>query len=190
VTNARQLTAALPARAHSERLVLAVVDLLATDPVIAAPTWCGDPPRVYRVPEATLYPDRPRPMITVAPDFKTLPLRLQGETESELRVLVTLFYDEPRVTLEPGDRGAASVLHHVWRVLTGTREARALMVSRFADRPLVQRPPRTADLTLAEVVEVLDDGTPVVHRQPQLQITYAYTLSRDTGQPEGFTDDD
>jgi hypothetical protein len=169
MSNARQLTAALPARAHSERLALAVVDLLTADPVIASDAWCGtNPVRVYRVPEATLYPDRPRPMITVAPDFKSLPLRLQGESEAELRLLLTLFYDEPRSTLD----------------------SRALIVPRWAGRPLVQRPPRTADMTLAEVVEVLDDGTPVVHRQPQLQITYSYTLSRDTGQPEGFDDDD
>ena len=193
--NARQLTAALPQQAHSERITLAVVDLLTTDPVIAGPDWCGPvdpgpadrgPVRVYRVPEATLYPDRPRPMITVAPDFKSLPLRLQGEAEVEVRVLITLFYDEPRVVLGPDDRGLDSMLHHVWRVLVGTADARALKVEQFDNRALVQRPPRTADMVLAEVVEVSDDGIPYVRRAPQLQISYSYALVRATGQPEGF----
>ena len=182
------MTSDLPARAHSERLALAVVDLLVADPVIGSDSWCSR--RVYRVPEATLYPDRPRPMITVAPDLVGLPLRLQGEAEVELRLLVTLFYDEPREVLAEDDRGLDSMMHHLWRVLTGSLDARSLKVERYGFRPLVQRSPSTADLTLAEVVEVLDDGTPVVHRQPQLQLTYRYALSRETGQPEGFSDDD
>ena len=184
--NARQMTKDLTRRAHSERIALAVSDLLKADDTVQA--WCG--PRVYRVPEATQYPNRPRPMLTVVPDLVSLPLRLQGEAEIELRLLVTLFYDEPREILDDADRGLDSMLHHLWWVLIGTPEARSLQVGRYGHRPLVQRSPSTADLTLAEVVEVLDDGTPVVHRQPQLQLTYRYVLSRDTGQPEGFTDAD
>lgn len=187
MSNARQLMAALPQQAHSERIALAVVDLLTADPVIAGPEWCGpDPVRVFRVPEATLYPDRPRPMITVAPDFKSLPLRLQGEAEIELRILITLFYDEPRVVLDPDERGLDSLLHHVWRVLVATTASRSLQVPRFEGRPLVQRPPKAADMVLAEVVDTSDDGVPYLRRAPQLQMTYAYALARDTGQPEGF----
>ena len=125
-------------------------------------------------------------MITVAPDFKSAPLRLQGEAEVELRLLITLFYDEPRVALEPTQRGIDSLLHHVWRVLTATPDARALKVATFDHRPLVQRPPRTADMVLAEVVDTSDEGIPYVRRAPQLQVTYSYALARATGQPEGF----
>ena len=62
----------------------------------------------------------------------------------------------------------------------------ASRTEQFENRPLVQRPPRTADMVLAEVVEVSDDGIPYVRRAPQLQISYSYALVRATGQPEGF----
>lgn len=185
MTTARQMAAALTQTAHSERIALAVKDLLLGDTVVSK--WCGD--RVFRVPESTLFPERPRPMITIAPDLVGLPLRLQGETEIELRLLVTLFFSEPREILEDDERGIDTMLHHLWRVLAGTREARSLQVARYSHRALVQRSPTSADQTLADVVDVLDDGTPVVHRQPQLQITYRYVLNRNTGQPEGFEND-
>lgn len=191
------ITPTLPARAHSERIALAIVDILRADPVIRSREWCGDvddpennPARVYRVPEATLWPNRRRPMITVAPDFKSLPLRLQGEADVALRIMITAFFDEPRVVLEDTDRGIDSILHHLWRTLTATTEARHLKVDRYGHEPLVIRPPQTADLTLAEVVQTLEDGSRMLSREAQLQLTYAYTLDRQTGQPQGFTDAD
>lgn len=176
------MSAALSERPHSERVALAVVDLLKDDDVVA--TWCQG--RVYRLADPTLLPDRPRPFVTVAPDLASLPLRLGGASESQLRVLVGLFFDEPREELSATERGADAFLHHLWWILHRTAEARALKVAQFEHRPLVQASPTTADLTLAEEIAELPDGTPVVHRHPELQLTYTYVLRRDTGQPEGF----
>jgi hypothetical protein len=186
MTTARHLTD-LP-RAHGERIALAVQDLLLTDELLT--TWTGG--RIYRVADARLWPDKPRPMITIGPELASLPVRLQGQTEVSLGLLVTLFYDEPRVTMAPEEKGVESLLHHVWRALVGTREARFLAVERYDGKSLVMEPPRSSDFqqAMAYTGAVHADGSPVVERYPQLQLTYRYALERDTGQPQGFSADD
>lgn len=187
MTTARHLSELLDTRSHSERIAVAVQDLLLADDTLTA--WNDG--RIYRVPDARLWPDKVRPMITVGPDLAESPLRLQGESDVALSLLITLFYDEPRVVLEPDDKGAESLVHHIWWVLVSTPEHRALQVARFGDRPLVQEPPRTADLRFADAFtgDTHADGSPVVERYPQLQMTYRYSLDRSTGQPQGFSNE-
>ena len=184
MTTARHLSELLDVHSHGERIAIAVQDLVLADDTLTA--WASD--RVYRVPDARLWPDKVRPMITVGPDLAESPLRLQGEATVALSLLITLFYDEPRTILDPDDKGPESLLHHVWWLLVSSPESRALQVDRFGQRPLVQEPPSTADLRFADAFtgDTHADGSPVVERYPQLQLTYRYILERHTGQPPGF----
>lgn len=184
MTTARHLSELLDFRSHGERIAIAVQDILLADDTLAA--WASD--RIYRVPDARLWPDKVRPMITVGPDLAESPLHLQGETAVSLVLLITLFYDEPRTILDPDEKGPESLLHHIWWLLVSTPPTRALKVDRFGHRPLVQEPPRTAGLRFADAFtgDSHTDGSPVVERYPQLQLTYHYKLERRTGQPMGF----
>lgn len=204
-------TFGLAGRSHVERIEIAIQDILLADAFWSDAAVCGS--RIYRTPEATVWPDSAWPMITVSAIQDVLPWSFHGEVVVTLPVQIMLFYDELRARVKPAEVNSRTFAHRLWLSLTETRDKAVLKVARFGGQPLVDKPPATAtvvfgDMSLVrELPDVAGDelardsagrfaGEAEIERTPPalgaerflaLQLDYEFPVERLTGQVPGFT---
>lgn len=189
-------------RSHSERVELAVLDVLRADPILGAffvdrmGSSC-----ILRVTGARDYPERPWPLLLVYPISLSRKLEIGPTFEMGCAVGVTLLYDELRSELTDDEVGVQTFGDYIVKVLAGRSEI-TLLVSRWGlTRATVEKLERVAVLSFgpairSEDVRMMEEAEETGRPLPadfnpsglalELQFDYSYTVDRDTMTPAAF----